>query len=279
LFRPDIHLLGNDTIMIRTTPPPVRDPASPFTKLTRRGFVLGAAAVVAGCQTMPGEGPVGGLAVASRAPGAANARPGGPGAVNPNAPTGPDLAYYTEMYAALPYERFPVPAVDVRTVDRRYLRQEVADPTGERPGTLVVDTAGPFLYLVRENGRAMRYGIGVGKDGFSWAGRADILMKREWPTWTPPAEMIARRPDLEPYRRGMEPGLENPLGARALYLFSGGRDTLYRIHGTNEPWSIGKAVSSGCIRLFNQDIIDLYARVPRGSIVVVKPHEGSAYAV
>jgi lipoprotein-anchoring transpeptidase ErfK/SrfK len=265
--------------MLRTMPRPARDPASPFTKLTRRGFVLGAAAAVAGCQTMPGGGPVAGLAVASRAPGAANARPGGPGAVHPNAPTGADLAYYTQMYAALPQERFPVPAVDVRTVDQRYLRQEVADPTGERAGTLVVDTAGPFLYLVRENGRAMRYGIGVGKDGFSWAGRADILMAREWPRWTPPAEMIGRRPELEPYRHGMEPGLENPLGARALYLFSGGRETLYRIHGTNEPWSIGKSVSSGCIRLFNQDIIDLYGRVPRGSIVVVKPHEGSAYAV
>jgi lipoprotein-anchoring transpeptidase ErfK/SrfK len=264
--------------MLRTPPRPARDTASPFTKLTRRGIVLGAAAFVAGCQSMPGGGPVGAIALGGSER-FAGSRAAGAAPPNPNGPLPADLAYYTEMYAALPYERFPVPAVDVRKVDRRYLRQEVPDPTGERPGTLVVDTAGPFLYLVREDGRALRYGIGVGKDGFSWAGRADILMKREWPTWTPPAEMIARRPDLEPYRHGMQPGLENPLGARALYLFSGGRDTLYRIHGTNEPWSIGKAVSSGCIRLFNQDIVDLYNRVPRGSIVVVKPHEGSAYAV
>ena len=152
----------------------------------------------------------------------------------------------------------------------------MADPTGERPGTIVVDTSGPFLYLVMEDGRALRYGIGVGREGFSWAGRADILMKREWPRWTPTNNMIARDPQLEKYRHGMEPGLNNPLGARALYLFENGRDTLYRLHGTNEPWSIGRAMSSGCIRLFNQDIIDLYSRVPRGTTVHVREHGETA---
>jgi lipoprotein-anchoring transpeptidase ErfK/SrfK len=125
---------------------------------------------------------------------------------------------------------------------------------------------------VRENGRALRYGVGVGRDGFDWSGRAKILMKRKWPTWTPPRSMIERQPELEKYANGMPPGLDNPLGARALYLFENGRDTLYRLHGTNEPWSIGKAMSSGCIRLFNQDIIDLYDRVPRGTSVVVLEH-------
>lgn len=213
-------------------------PGSPG--LTRRAFILGAPLALAACQTTRG--------------------------------LSPELRAEVARYSALPEERFPIPAVDVSEIDRRYLRAEVADPTGERPGTIVVDTAGPHLYLVRENGRALRYGISVGRDGFSWSGRATIWMKREWPRWTPPAEMIAREPELEQYRNGMEPGLGNPLGARALYLFEGGRDTLYRIHGTNEPWSIGKSVSSGCIRLFNQDIIDLYARVPRGAEVLVLTH-------
>ena len=175
------------------------------------------------------------------------------------------------MYAAMPGEPFPITAVDVRQIPREYWRQMVDDPTGERPGTLVVDTPNRFTYLVREGGKALRYGVGVGREGFSWSGEARIGMKRQWPTWTPPAEMIARQPELEKYRNGMEPGLDNPLGARALYIFEGGRDTLYRLHGTNEPQSIGRAVSSGCIRLINQDIIDLYNRVPVGTRIVVIP--------
>ena len=180
--------------------------------------------------------------------------------------------YYVEMYAAIPDEEFPIPAVDVSRIDPRYLRQEVAYQTEQQPGTIVVDTRQTFLYLVRENGRALRYGVGVGRDGFEWSGRAQILMKRKWPTWTPPRSMIERQPELEKYANGMPPGLDNPLGARALYLFENGRDTLYRLHGTNEPWSIGRAVSSGCIRLFNQDIIDLHSRVPLGTPVVVLEH-------
>ena len=235
-----------------------RAPAHAGAALSRRAFLIGAPLALAACQTT----------TASIAPPVA--------AVPPPPPVDPA---YVAMYRAMPEERFPIPAIDVTKIDPRYFRQEVDDPTGEAPGTIVVDTAGPFLYLVREDGLALRYGIGVGRDGFSWAGRAKILMKREWPTWTPPAEMIEREPELEQYRNGMEPGLENPLGARALYLFEGGRDTLYRIHGTNEPWSIGNAVSSGCIRLFNQDVIDLYGRVPKGTIVMVQEHRSAGGAV
>lgn len=140
-----------------------------------------------------------------------------------------------------------------------------------RPGTVVVDPGDRYLYLVREGGVALRYGVGVGRQGFAWSGTATVHHAGKWPRWVPPAEMIKRDPRAAAYASGMPGGLDNPLGARALYLFQGGRDTLYRIHGTNEPDSIGKAVSSGCIRLFNQDIIDLYDRVPEGTMVIVLP--------
>jgi len=185
-----------------------------------------------------------------------------------------------QMYAAMVDETHNIPAVPVDKIDSRYLRQEVADPTGERPGTIVVDTASHFLYLVGYGGRAMRYGVGLGRDGFAWAGRAQVDRKSRWPKWFPPAEMIDRQPNLEKYRAsydkqtntwlgGMEPGVQNPLGARALYLYEDGKDTLYRIHGSPEWWSIGKSVSSGCVRMINQDVIDLYDRVPEGTPVVV----------
>ena len=172
-------------------------------------------------------------------------------------------------YAALPNERFPIPAARIDLVDPQYWRQVVDDPTGERPGTVVVDTSTRFLYAVLEGGKAMRYGVGIGRDGFAWSGRAYVGYKREWPTWTPPSEMIARQPELEQYRRGMAPGFENPLGARALYIFKDGKDTIYRLHGNPDATSIGKAVSSGCVRLLNQDVIDLYERVPTGSPILV----------
>jgi lipoprotein-anchoring transpeptidase ErfK/SrfK len=143
-----------------------------------------------------------------------------------------------------------------------YLRQVVPFRNSEQPGTLIVDTGSHFLYLVLGKGRAMRYGIGVAKDGFEWSGTHRISNKREWPDWTPPAEMLKRRPELP---RHMAGGLSNPLGARALYIGS----TLYRIHGTTEPWSIGQDVSSGCIRMTNDDVTDLYARVKIGTKVVV----------
>jgi lipoprotein-anchoring transpeptidase ErfK/SrfK len=149
-----------------------------------------------------------------------------------------------------------------RPFDPKYEKQ-VVDYTGkESAGTIVIDTPNKFLYLVQGNGKALRYGVGVGKPGFTWAGVKTISAKKEWPDWTPPAEMLVRRPDLP---RHMEGGPQNPLGARAMYLGS----SLYRIHGSNEPWTIGTNVSSGCIRMRNQDVIDLYGRVNVGAKVVV----------
>ncbi|MEP3436837.1 MAG: L,D-transpeptidase [Hoeflea sp.] len=181
-------------------------------------------------------------------------------------------AYYDAMYGPKLDEQFPLPAIPYTEIDPAYLRQEVADPTGERPGTIVVSTSDRFLYLVRENGRAMRYGVGIGRQGFSWSGRAIVQWKQKWPKWTPPGEMIARQPELERWSAengGMPPGLDNPLGARALYIFQNGEDTLYRLHGSPEYQSIGKAVSSGCVRLLNQDICDLYDRVPNRTPILV----------
>jgi lipoprotein-anchoring transpeptidase ErfK/SrfK len=177
---------------------------------------------------------------------------------------------YAAMYGPRPDESHPLPATDISEVDPRFLRREVSYYGREEPGTIVVDTQSRHLYLVREGGRAIRYGIGVGKEGLAWSGRARVGRKAVWPGWTPTASMIRREPERNAkWAGGMEGGLNNPLGARALYLYDGGRDTMYRIHGTTEPWSIGQSVSSGCIRLFNQDIIDLHSRVPVGSPVVV----------
>lgn len=166
-------------------------------------------------------------------------------------------------------EPFPIEPVDIGRFNPAFYPQRVPYTSGEPIGTIIVHTPSRFLYLQEEPDTAIRYAIGVGREGFSWKGEAHIRIKRKWPTWTPPAEMIEREPELEKYRHGMEPGLDNPLGARALYLFQNGRDTLYRIHGTNQPWSIGKALSSGCIRLMNHHVIDLYERVPIGTKVVV----------
>jgi len=152
-----------------------------------------------------------------------------------------------------------------RTTDTavvRCCRRWINYSTHEAPGTVVIDTPHTYLYLVLGNGKAMRYGIGVGRPGFTWSGVKTISAKKEWPAWTPPAEMLARRPDLP---RHMEGGPQNPLGARAMYLGS----TLYRIHGSNEPWTIGTNVSSGCIRMRNEDVIDLYGRVGVGARVIV----------
>jgi lipoprotein-anchoring transpeptidase ErfK/SrfK len=142
------------------------------------------------------------------------------------------------------------------------VREIVPYVTKFKPGTIVVETSERRLYFVMPNGQALRYGIGVGRDGFEWSGQHTITRKAEWPGWTPPVEMRRRVPDLPAYMPG---GPDNPLGARALYIGA----TLYRLHGTSEPWTIGQAVSSGCIRLTNEDIIDLYARVKVGSMVVV----------
>ncbi len=179
---------------------------------------------------------------------------------------------YALMYGPVPGERFAIPAVNLERVPERYYRRLVDYSTSEPVGTIVVDTKQFFLHLVQEGGKAMRYGVGLGRAGFEWSGRARVGWKQQWPKWTPPDEMIAREPDLSKWNAengGMPPGLDNPLGARALYIFEGKVDTLYRIHGSPEFWTIGKAVSSGCVRLMNQDVIDLYGRVPTNSPIVV----------
>lgn len=179
---------------------------------------------------------------------------------------------FTTMYGPRPEERFPIPAVNLDKVSSKFYRRQVSYSTKEMVGTIIVDTRNFYLYLVQENDMAMRYGVGLGRAGFEWSGRARVGWKQMWPKWTPPSEMIERKPELEKYSEdngGMPPGLDNPLGARALYIFQGNVDTLYRIHGSPEYWTIGKAVSSGCVRMMNQDIIDLYNRVPTRTKIVV----------
>jgi lipoprotein-anchoring transpeptidase ErfK/SrfK len=154
-------------------------------------------------------------------------------------------------------------------MDPQFLPREVAYNGTEKPGTIIVDTPHHFLYLVEEGGKARRYGVGVGRPGFTWSGEHKITAKKEWPDWVPPEEMLQRQPYLPHFMPG---GPNNPLGARALYIGS----TLYRIHGSNEPWTIGHNVSSGCIRMRNQDVIDLYNRVKVGTKVVVLPMRAAA---
>lgn len=188
------------------------------------------------------------------------------------------------MYASAQTEPFRVPAVKVAKIEPQYLRQVVPTPTtiSEPVGTIVVDPYNKFLFLVQQGGQSLRYGIGVGRKGFSWAGEATIQEKQRWPKWFPPEEMQERDRFAAKFPNGMNGGPGNPLGARALYLFEGKcsgsntrteacKDTLYRLHGTSEPETIGRAVSSGCIRLLQQDVIDLYGRVPLGTRVVVLP--------
>jgi len=162
-----------------------------------------------------------------------------------------------------------LPAIDVAAFHPALLRNRVTYATTEAPGTVVIDTKGPFLYLVEPDGMATRYGIAIGREGFGWTGTGYIARTARWPGWTPPPEMIKRDPSLAKWAGGMPGGINNPLGARALYIYFGGRDSGYRIHGTNTPKSIGWAASSGCFRMLNQDVIDLYDRVGRGAKVVV----------
>jgi lipoprotein-anchoring transpeptidase ErfK/SrfK len=175
-------------------------------------------------------------------------------------PRRPLLPQFEPQQSLRPEEDTNEPAQ--RSFDPKYAKQVVEYHGKEGAGTIVVDTPNKFLYLVQGDGKAMRYGIGVGRPGFTWSGVKQISAKKEWPDWTPPPEMLTRRPDLP---RHMEGGPQNPLGARAMYLGS----SLYRIHGSNEPWTIGTNVSSGCIRMRNEDVIDLYGRVNVGARVVV----------
>ena len=174
-----------------------------------------------------------------------------------------------EMYAAVNDDRYPIRASNMELVLPRFWRQEVAYPTGEASGTVIVNTNERYLYHVHADGTATRYGVGIGAAGFAWSGRAHIAYKKEWPTWTPPSDMIKRQPQLERYRYGMEPGPDNPMGPRALYIHQGNQDTLYRIHGNPDERTIGKAISSGCVRMLPQDIIHLYDNVRSGSALLV----------
>ncbi|WP_028748949.1 L,D-transpeptidase [Rhizobium mesoamericanum] len=235
------------------------------TFLSRRSFLslsaMTAASALAGCASTAGPPPMAQPVVMRTPP------------VNTfQAPLAPGDAELEVMYGPIEDGGFLIPAVPYQKIDPRFYRQQVVDPTGQAPGTIVVDTPSRFLYLVQPGGTAMRYGIGVGREGFAWQGTGVIQWRQRWPRWKPPNEMVARQPELTKFsieNGGMEPGLKNPLGARALYIFSNGEDTLYRLHGSPEWRSIGKAVSSGCVRLLNQDIIDLYDRVPNKAPVLV----------
>ncbi|QFU15844.1 L,D-transpeptidase [Microvirga thermotolerans] len=175
---------------------------------------------------------------------------------------------YAGWYIGLaPDKPYDIPLVDRSRMDAKYARQVVEYKGPEKPGSIVVDIDERMLYLVQPDNKAIRYGVGVGRQGFSWKGVASVGRKGVWPAWSPTKTMVSLKPDLPRYR---EAGLDNPLGARALYLYQDGRDILFRIHGTNEPWSIGQQVSSGCIRMLNEDIVDLYERVPVGATVYVK---------
>ncbi len=184
---------------------------------------------------------------------------------------------YAEVYTAYPGERFPVPAVNSGDIDPQYLRQTVAFSRNQAPGSIIVDPASYHLYFVESPGIATRYGVGVGREGFGWSGAAKINMKRDWPDWVPPHEMVERDPEIKaklertPRGLGVLGGSKSPLGARAMYLFDASGDLGYRIHGTLEPYTVGTNVSSGCVRMINQDIVHLYARVSLGTAVTVLP--------
>jgi lipoprotein-anchoring transpeptidase ErfK/SrfK len=235
--------------------------------ISRRSLLslgLTAAAVsLSGCSGVPTDGPLfGGLLDASGPRGRLSGRT----LSKPN---------YQVAYARFASEPAPMEAFDYSTIDMAYLRQEVEYLGPEEPGTIVVDPAPRQLYHVDAPGRATRYGVGVGREGFGWSGTAKVNMRRTWPDWVPPKEMVARDPAVRtqlvstPRGKGVPGGPKSPLGARALYLFADGGDTGYRIHGTTEPETIGTEVSSGCVRMVNQDIIHLYQRSPEGTKVVV----------
>jgi len=214
--------------------------------LSRRSFVAGIPLLLAACQSKKSATVSAGLTALSDGT--------------------PD---YATAYAPTTDGGFSLPGIQYQNFDPKFLRQVVFYPSRYPAGTIVVDPQQKFLYLIQPGGRAIRYGIGVGRAGFAWNGEAEIRFKREWPKWFPPDEMIERDPSLAKYDDGQEGGPSNPIGARGLYLWQGNKDTLYRIHSTNVPSSIGTNASSGCIRMWHQDIIDLYDRVNVGTKVVV----------
>jgi lipoprotein-anchoring transpeptidase ErfK/SrfK len=244
--------------------------------VTRRSVIAGASAsaatCLAGCVSTNPNPSLNAAAIAASPP---PANPAIADAVEPD---------YRSIYAEMQDDPFIVPAVKLSQIDAAYLRKNVSYATNEAPGTIVIDPPNHYLYHVEEGGRATRYGVGVGREGFAWAGVARIKSKQEWPDWYPPKEMLDRRPDLMKSMVelqsgiGMHGGPANPLGARAMYLWQGNKDTYFRIHGTNEPWTIGSSQSSGCIRMINQDAMDLYQKTPIGTRVVVLGFPGAVAA-
>jgi lipoprotein-anchoring transpeptidase ErfK/SrfK len=227
----------------------------------RCAALLSSALIVSGC--LPAE--MGPVVTSPPEPAAAEAE-ATVAAIPPTPAPDPELV---AMYASRADGERMVPAIDVSAFHRELLRKRVDFPTSEAPGTIVIDTKGPFLYLVEPEGKATRYGIAIGREGFGWTGSGTIARTAKWPRWTPPPEMIERDPSLAKWAGGQPGGVSNPLGARALYIYFGGADSGYRIHGTNAPTSIGWAASSGCFRMLNQDVMDLYDRVQMGAKVVV----------
>ncbi|WP_163849660.1 L,D-transpeptidase [Pseudooceanicola aestuarii] len=222
---------------------------------TRRSFVaLGAAAGLAACTRPAPE-------AATRAA--------------PATPPAPKYPPLPEFYGAIDDEPFPIPAIAEGSLAPKYWRQDVTNPWPQHPhGTIVVDPDEALLFFVEDAQTATRFGVSVGAAGFDWEGTARLQFTRDWPRWKVPASMIARQPELEPYsvaNGGMDPGPDNPLGARALYLFQNGVDTLYRVHGDAVPQELGRSVSSGCIRMLDQDVIHLHDRSVHGASVIVLP--------
>ena len=179
------------------------------------------------------------------------------------------MAEAEQVYGPLPDERFPIEAVNLNKVAPKYWRRTVRYDSAEAPGTIIVDPRNYYVYRIEGNNVATRYGVNVGRAGFLWSGDAYIGRKAEWPVWTPPREMIERQPEVAKYAGGMAPGLDNPLGARTLYLYQDGRYTLYTLYSTRQAETIGKGISSGCIGLLTQDMMDLYERTPVNTKVIV----------
>jgi lipoprotein-anchoring transpeptidase ErfK/SrfK len=184
---------------------------------------------------------------------------------------GMSLAEAQKLYGPAPDEKFPIPAVDVSKLDPKYYRRTVRYDSSEAPGTIIVDPKNYYVYRIEGDGNATRYGANVGRQGFLWSGEAYVGRKAEWPVWTPPKEMMQRQPEARKYARGMPGGLENPLGARTLYLYQNGVYTLYTIYSTSDPETIGTNLTSGCTGLLSQDMLDLYARTPVKTKVIVLP--------
>jgi lipoprotein-anchoring transpeptidase ErfK/SrfK len=238
----------------------------------RRALVAGLPGLLAACASSEAMEP--GLATSSPAmqPVSLPVAPPRPASITPLTPQD-----HERIYAAVTTERFWVPAVDLRRINPVFLRQEVAYPRDDEPGAIIVDTAARYAYFVMEPGRAMRYGIAVGRDqSFNLEGDAVVQRMAAWPSWRPTPSMVARDPvRYAGLRHGIPGGGRNSLGARALYLYQDGVDTHYRLHGTVEPWTIGTMASAGCVRLINQDVIDLHRRVERGARVTILPPDVS----